>query len=464
MEQEKKTENIRRSLSDFLVAVADFFRDLIDLRQGLDREGTIVNIKNNKRMRGANAWLLMCSIMVASLGLDLNSPAVIIGAMLISPLMSPILGIGLSVGINDREMLTISIQHFLVSIAIALITSYLYFELTPLGNLTPEIEARTAPTFLDVLVAFFGGVAGIISGSRKDQSNAIPGVAIATALMPPLCVTGYGLANGEPEIILNSFYLFFLNATFVALATYMIVRFLNFPSQEFGTRKEKIRTQAMIIVFSAILIAPSIYILSGVLRKLNERTRIENYFETNFSESLWKLDENKRTDSLEAKLFLFDNVDGDSIQIFQDQFNALNCRASLDVVQTNISQSEINLKTMQENIREELLSKLEADQQITDEREKRIEALTNALDSLRSDTVIFAGINRDARIFFTDLEELRYARMQAANKDTSVVQIPTMLVKWSPYKTRSARRRDQAKLEEFVLARGGLDTVVLIPY
>ncbi|MCB0625235.1 MAG: DUF389 domain-containing protein, partial [Saprospiraceae bacterium] len=178
-------------------------------QEGLDREGTIVDIKNNKRMRGANAWLLMCSIMVASLGLDLNSPAVIIGAMLISPLMSPILGIGLAVGINDREMLTISLQHFGIAIGIALATSFIYFQLTPLGDVTSEIEARTAPTFLDVLVAFFGGIAGIISGSRRDKSNAIPGVAIATALMPQLCDTGFGLDNGEWEIMLNYFYLFF---------------------------------------------------------------------------------------------------------------------------------------------------------------------------------------------------------------------------------------------------------------
>jgi uncharacterized hydrophobic protein (TIGR00271 family) len=209
IEDPKSTERIRRGASDLLIGITDFFRDLTDLRTGLDREGTIISIKNNKKMHGANAWLLMCSIMVASLGLDLNSPAVIIGAMLISPLMSPILGIGLSVGINDRNMLSIAIRHFGLSIIIALVTSFLYFKLTPLGEITDEISARTAPTFLDVLVAFFGGIAGIISGSRKDKSNAIPGVAIATALMPPLCVTGFGLAKQEWEIMINSFYLFF---------------------------------------------------------------------------------------------------------------------------------------------------------------------------------------------------------------------------------------------------------------
>ncbi|MDX1410107.1 MAG: DUF389 domain-containing protein, partial [Saprospiraceae bacterium] len=175
MESDNQIQNDQTAPRKKPVAVVRFFRELIDLQDGLDREGTIVNIKSNKRMKGANAWLLMCSIMIASLGLDLNSPAVIIGAMLISPLMSPILGIGLGVGINDRSTLLISLQHFGVAIAIALITSYIYFLVTPLGIVTGEILARTKPTILDVLIATFGGFAGIISGSRKDKSNAIPG-------------------------------------------------------------------------------------------------------------------------------------------------------------------------------------------------------------------------------------------------------------------------------------------------
>ena len=231
--------NIVDSFKKLLNDIWAFFYDLIDLKDGMDRKGTIQNIKDNKRMRGANAWLLMCSIMIASLGLDLNSPAVIIGAMLISPLMSPILGVGLGVGINDRETLYVSLQHFVIAIGIALFTSTFYFFFTPFGDLTDEIRARISPNTLDALVAFFGGIAGIISGSRIDKSNAIPGVAIATALMPPLCVTGYGIANGEWEIMSKSFYLFFLNATLVALATFLIVRFLRLPMKKYETIRDK---------------------------------------------------------------------------------------------------------------------------------------------------------------------------------------------------------------------------------
>ncbi|HKK79877.1 MAG TPA: DUF389 domain-containing protein, partial [Phaeodactylibacter sp.] len=185
----------REVFSELWKALKEWFRSLLDLREGLDREGTIVAIRTNKRMQGANAWLLGCSIMIASLGLDLNSPAVIIGAMLVSPLMSPILGIGLGVAINDKDAMFTAMRHFAIAIVIALVTSTFYFFITPFGNMTEEIQSRTSPTFLDGLVAIFGGFAGIISSTRKDKTNAIPGVAIATALMPPLCVTGFGIAE-----------------------------------------------------------------------------------------------------------------------------------------------------------------------------------------------------------------------------------------------------------------------------
>ena len=258
------TDNkIKQGASDFWDGLVDFFKDLVNLQDGMDREGTIINIRNNKRMRGANAWLLMCSIMVASLGLNLNSPAVIIGAMLISPLMSPILGVGLSVGINDRRGLLVSLQHFGLSIAIALITSILYFKISPIDVYTSEIAGRTQPTVLDLMVAIFGGFAGIISSSRKDKSNAIPGVAIATALMPPLCVTGYGLSHGLWDVALNSFYLFFLNSFFIALTTYIVVRLLDFPNKTYQNEKERKKTQYIIIGFAILLAAPSFYILSA---------------------------------------------------------------------------------------------------------------------------------------------------------------------------------------------------------
>lgn len=463
--RENDAERMRRGALDLFVGITGFFRDLINLQEGLDREGTIVDIKNNKRMRGANAWLLMCSIMVASLGLDLNSPAVIIGAMLISPLMSPILGIGLAVGINDREMLTISLQHFGIAIGIALATSFIYFQLTPLGDVTSEIEARTAPTFLDVLVAFFGGIAGIISGSRRDKSNAIPGVAIATALMPPLCVTGFGLANGEWEIMLNSFYLFFLNAVFVALATYLIVRYLKFPYEDIVDERERRRTQLIIFFVSALLILPSVYILSGVLNKLNEKSRIEAFFQKNFRDALWETSDNKKTDSLEVKLFYFGQLQEDSLAYYRDAFQQLDCRAKLDIIQTDIPRSEVDIQAFEQSMRKEMMSLLEADQKIEDEKDRKIRQLADSITLLRSDSILFRNLLEEVKVLFPDIREIGFAQsQQAASKDSTVATLPTLTVNWRTRSGAYPARRERERLSEYVRLRGDLDTLKLILY
>ena len=263
-----------QNLSELWESTKEFFHDLVDLKDGMDQKGTIQNIQNNKRMKGANAWLLMCSIMVASLGLDLNSPAVIIGAMLISPLMSPILGIGLGIGVNDKKTLVISLRHFGIAIAIALVTSVLYFKLTPFGNITDEIMSRTSPTLLDGLVAIFGGLAGVISITRLDKSNAIPGVAIATALMPPLCVAGFGLAKGEWFFFLNAFYLFFLNSFFIAITTYFIIRLLGFPYKKYMTAKERNRNRIYITLVSLIILIPACLLYTSPSPRDRQKSRM----------------------------------------------------------------------------------------------------------------------------------------------------------------------------------------------
>ncbi len=183
-------------------------------------------------MRGYSLWILVCSTILASIGLDTNSTAVIIGAMLISPLMSPILSVGLSVAIHDKQVLTRSLQNLLIAVAISLSASVIYFFLSPLGEPTPELQARTFPTLLDLMVALFGGISGIVSISRHEQTNAIPGVAIATALMPPLCTAGFGIATANWNYFFGAFYLFFINAVFISLATYLIVRFLHFQANQ----------------------------------------------------------------------------------------------------------------------------------------------------------------------------------------------------------------------------------------
>lgn len=464
-------------------SIRDWLKDLIDLQEGMDREGTIIAIKNNKKMRGANAWLLMCSIMIASLGLDLNSPAVIIGAMLISPLMSPILGIGLAVGINDREALFISLQHFGIAILIALITSTLYFAITPLGQgqATDEILGRTKPTLLDGLVAVFGGLAGIISASRKDKSNAIPGVAIATALMPPLCVTGYGIANlltGEGDaganmyVAINSFYLFFLNSFFVSLTTYIIIRILNFPFKAHVNAKEARRTRWIIVIFSLIIIIPSVNILADIYQEQLRNRKLEKFKEKFFEGEdaparCIKYLVQPKEDSLVVILELLGETIDETDEKYQaylvDSLNMNNVKLSfiqdMDIGLDQIDNLQLQLSNLG-TIANELktVSKAKSDQ------EKEIERLTAELDSIKRDTIPFQKICQEAKVIFPKLSNVGFAKAKMTDFQTQNPEIPVFLIKWESGKTRISRNQDEEKLYDFLKLRANLDTLQLVRY
>lgn len=464
--EEKSKEKIRTGYGELSNGLSEFFKNLADLRPGLDRAGTIIRIRDNREMKGANAWLLMCSIMVASLGLDLNSPAVIIGAMLISPLMSPILGIGLSFGIEDRDMLRNSFFHLLVAIGIALVTSFIYFKLTPFGAKTPEINSRTAPTLLDVMVAFFGGIAGIVSGSRKDQSNAIPGVAIATALMPPLCVTGYGLAKGDWEAMVYSFYLFFINATFVALATYLIVRLLKFPQKQFKDEKEKRRTHIRMLLLSILLIIPSTYTMWNVYCKVQEKKKIQISMDDIFGNGNWEWEQNNissRDKKLKVRAYLADHVPTDSIASKINRFYAkTDSVADLRCIRTNLSQEKIDEAKLGSSIEKRILETLEDDIQHIDAKDQKIGILKAKLDSLSSDETFFENITAEAQTLFPDLKEIGFARIQQSNFDTTVMQMPTFIVHWEKNKKVREKEQDSNKLYNWIKYRAKLDSLQIL--
>ncbi|MEY2904874.1 MAG: hypothetical protein RJA52_890 [Bacteroidota bacterium] len=245
-----------------------YLRSLFDLQEGKEEDlETIEEIKKNIEFKGANLYILIFAILVASVGLNVNSTAVVIGAMLISPIMGPIMGIGLAAGINDFELLKKSLKNLGIAALISILTSAIYFLFTPLDSPQSELLARTEPSIWDVLIAFFGGLAGIVAGSRKEKSNAIPGVAIATALMPPLCTAGFGVATGNFSFFLGAFYLFFINSVFISLSTYLIVRFMKFPKKVFlDTQKEK-QVVNYITLFIILTVAPSIYLAYNIVTR-----------------------------------------------------------------------------------------------------------------------------------------------------------------------------------------------------
>lgn len=264
------------------ISILRFIRQF-ELKKGTDYEGTVSSISSGIHIKGANLWILICSALLASIGLDTNSTAVIIGAMLISPLMSPILGIGLGFGVIDKQMTLESVRNFIKAVLISLITAVIYFKLSPLGQETAELAARTKPTLLDVGIAVFGGVAGIIAGSRIEKSNAIPGVAIATALMPPLCTAGFGLASGSWSYFAGAFYLFFINSVFIALSTYVVVRLLNFPVGAHINEALKKKAQIIAAVSLLVVIIPSVVIFYNVVMEARMSKSAQNFVNNEFA-------------------------------------------------------------------------------------------------------------------------------------------------------------------------------------
>lgn len=217
------------------------------------------NIEAESIFRGTNLWILMFAILVASVGLNMNSTAVIIGAMLISPLMGPINGMGYSIATYNFELLRKSVKHFTFAVIVSLVTSTTYFAISPVSSPQSELLARTSPTIYDVFIALFGGMAGIIAASSKKKGNVIPGVAIATALMPPLCTAGYGLATFQPKFFLGAIYLFTINTVFIAISSVLVSQILKFPIRTIINEKQKKKINQAIWVVISVTILPSIY-------------------------------------------------------------------------------------------------------------------------------------------------------------------------------------------------------------
>ena len=447
-------------------SIKEWFRDFMNLREGSDREGAVQSITSGKLMRGSNAWMLVCSIMIASLGLNLDSGAVIIGAMLISPLMNPILGVGLGIGTNDRDMLWVALKNFGIAIAIALVTSIIYFAVTPIDTFTPQMQARTEPTILDALVAVFGGLAGIISVTRLDKTNAIPGVAIATALMPPLCVAGYGivLTFTDVEQGLSVFwragYLFFLNSFFIAVTAYLIIRLLRFPYRTYVNRAEAGKSRMIIIAVSILMIIPGLYILRDVLgRQTAERAArefTERYFPTSRSTYLLNLDNE------DAPLLIYPVkdrlLDADSLnrytELLRNDFGLRNARIVTDTSFTADEMAAIQGSMTSYGSRIALLERRQAEAAI------RQENLARELNVLVRDSNRIAGIEERLRLAFPGVEQVEVAR--AFQDSTTAPPLVAVHRSW-PGRRPGIRQLagERQRMQRYLQSAFDVDTVLL---
>ena len=268
-------------MKNFFRKVLIYLKSLVHIADEIDYENASTSIRKNIAFRGTNVFILACAIIIASVGLNVNSIPVIIGAMLVSPVMGPILGFGLGLGTEDNLLVKNSLKNFSVMVAISIMASTFFFLLSPLSLANPsELLARTKPTIYDVLIALFGGLAGIIETSRKDKGTVISGVAIATALMPPLCTVGYGISIWNWNYVLGALYLFTINSIFIALATFIAVKYFRFPIVETsGETKHLPKTAVYLILL--IVVIPSVITAINVVRENNFITHAERLVSEN---------------------------------------------------------------------------------------------------------------------------------------------------------------------------------------
>jgi uncharacterized hydrophobic protein (TIGR00271 family) len=284
-----------------------YLKTLIHLSDEIDYENASASIRKNIAFKGTNVFILACAIIIASVGLNVNSIPVIIGAMLISPVMGPILGFGLGLGTEDNHLVKDSLKNFGVMVIISILASSLFFLLSPLSLANPsELLARTNPTIYDVLIALFGGLAGIIETSRKDKGSVITGVAIATALMPPLCTVGYGISIWKGSVIFGALYLFLINSVFISLATFAAVKYFRFPIVEASGETKRRLPKAAVYIILLIVIVPSVITAINVVKENNFTTHAERLVAENKNLGKCFIYDHKATYSHKApKLELF---------------------------------------------------------------------------------------------------------------------------------------------------------------
>lgn len=409
----------------------------------------VERISKDSVFRGTNLIILVFAIFIASLGLNVNSTAVIIGAMLISPLMGPIMGIGLGFGINDLALVKKAIRNFSFAVLVGLFTSFVYFLLTPLNDAYSELLARTFPTIYDVLIALFGGLAGMVANSSRQKGNVIPGVAIATALMPPLCTAGFGLATLNFNFFFGAFYLFTINTVFIALATFMTVKLLKFPVRHLADPKADRRSQRVIMAVSLLTLIPSVY-FGYLMIQQNRFTRNANLFVEAHSSFEGNYLLNKVIDpQVKSITMVYGGKDIDSLKILEmkDKLHLF----GLSGASLSIKQGISFLSTTTEATRLAQLTKT------LEEKDKSLATLQSRLDSIASQKELSRQIYRELRIQYPQITASAVNQI-TENKDSSDIGYTLVSIKTKQPLSPDAT----AKLNAWLKTRLGTGDVRLI--
>ena len=423
--------NLKKDILNILV-----YRFNLDEDKAREEE-IVESLSRNVEFKGTNLWALIFAIFIASIGLNVNSTAVIIGAMLISPLMGPIMGVGLGAGIFDFKLIRFSLKNLFIAVIISLLTSALYFWLTPIHVAQSELLARTTPTLWDVLIAFFGGLAGIIASSRKNISNTIPGVAIATALMPPLCTAGYGIGTGNLYYFAGAFYLFLINSVFISIATFLIVRFLKFKPRLFVDDATETKVRRYIWGIAILTILPSAYLayrfVTQEIFKQNVQHFIKNEIENN---NLYTINRNINAGNKTVNLLIYgDSVSDRFIKKVLMNKDAYGLQDADINIRSTINQADISTVKQDFDVNLRALS----------ERDIRIKTLEAKVSSTR--LINDSAFYKEFTALFGDVNELSLNESILYGKDAARDTIYLLYIK--PVK----RIKDTEPIKNWVIAR-----------
>ena len=457
----KPAEN--KNLKETWKNLKQFLFELLDIRHDTDKEGTIEDIKENISIKGHTAWVLIFSVIIASVGLNVSSPAVVIGAMLISPLLGPILGVGLSIGTNDIDTLKRSLTNFGVMVGLSLLTSFLFFLLPIFRNETPELLARTSPDVRDVFIAIAGGLALILAISRRNrQTNTIAGVAIATALMPPLCTAGYGLAVGNLSYFGGAMFLFTINTIFIALAAFVIVKYLQFPMVKYldSAKRKRIARAASFIAF--LVFAGSIYLFFNLIKINQFKQSAENLIADLKKSGVSIIDEKDEDLNYKAKsikIYVYGNkLTSEEIIYWSAQLPKYGLKNTKLIVEQGADSDLINEVENLMELHEQNQTIISSRNETLKEKDARINLLETELGKFYANQIPFKQISKEAQINYSGLKQLSYSKLYKTNFKT----IDTITVFYAVWDADlKNKNQEEIRLKKWLKTRLNLDTLIV---
>jgi uncharacterized hydrophobic protein (TIGR00271 family) len=411
------------------------FFDFINLHSGEeDRDKVLENVKANISFKGSNLWILACAIVIASIGLNVNSAAIVIGAMLISPLMGPIVGAGFALAIYDFELLKKSGRNLMNATLVGLAVATFYFYLSPFKDTQSEILSRTSPNIYDVLIAFFGGLVGVIAITRVEKGNPIPGVAIATALMPPLCTAGYGLAVGNLSYFFGAIYLYTINCFFICISTFLIIKYLHYkPVQTIEARAEK-RIRYGITALILVMIVPSFYLAYNLLNEKKYSQNVEQFIDNEFLNKGLTLIYKKTRFNTKPKTIELAFLNE---KFSEDELKTLN----LKLVDYKLPETKLIIKQDLKNLKNEILNEIGNQSKNISEKEVLINNLQKELADFKFENT---EVEEEIRILFPEINTISLGK-HIVNHHTDSVR--TMTVVLFDVKVKNAKT-DVVKLQK----------------